>query len=122
MSITTRTPTCLPASTWLARPAERAFMWEEGNTRVNRTFFDKIKDSKSISLDKDEYDVFGDGSVILKAAPGHSPGTSGARAQSREDRTHHDRGRPVSLPAGAHVAPAAAGYRVQRPAVSAHRA
>ena len=61
-------------STWLARPAERAFMWEEGNTRVNRTFFDNIKNSKSISLDKDEYDVFGDGTVILKAAPGHSPG------------------------------------------------
>ena len=32
-------------STWLARPAERAFMWEEGNTRVNRTFFESIKDS-----------------------------------------------------------------------------
>jgi N-acyl homoserine lactone hydrolase len=62
------------ASTWLARPAERAFMWEEGNTRVNRTFFDRIKESKSISLDTDEYDVFGDGTVILKAAPGHSPG------------------------------------------------
>jgi N-acyl homoserine lactone hydrolase len=61
-------------STWLARPAERAFMWEEGNTRVNRTFFDGIKDSRFISLDKDEYDVFGDGTVILKAAPGHSPG------------------------------------------------
>jgi N-acyl homoserine lactone hydrolase len=62
------------ASTWLARPAERTFMWEEGNTRVNRTFFDNIKNSKTISLDKDEYDVFGDGKVILKAAPGHSPG------------------------------------------------
>jgi N-acyl homoserine lactone hydrolase len=62
------------ASTWLARPAERAFMWEEGNTRVNRTFFDDIRNSKSISLDKDEYDVFGDGAVIVKAAPGHSPG------------------------------------------------
>jgi N-acyl homoserine lactone hydrolase len=62
------------ASTWLARPAERAFMWEEGNTRVNRTFFDDIRNSKSISLDKDEYDVFGDGAVIAKAAPGHSPG------------------------------------------------
>jgi len=62
------------ASTWLARPAERAFMWEEGNTRVNRTFFENIKSSKSISLDRDEYDVFGDGTVVLKAAPGHSPG------------------------------------------------
>ena len=61
-------------STWLARPAERAFMWEEGNTRVNRTFFDKIRDTKSISLDRDEHDVFGDGTVTLKAAPGHSPG------------------------------------------------
>jgi N-acyl homoserine lactone hydrolase len=62
------------ASTWLARPAERAFMWEEGNTRVNKTFFDGIKGSKTISLDRDEYDVFGDGKAILKAAPGHSPG------------------------------------------------
>jgi glyoxylase-like metal-dependent hydrolase (beta-lactamase superfamily II) len=49
-------------------------MWEEGNTRVNRTFFDKIRDSRSIRLDEDEYHVFGDGAVILKAAPGHSPG------------------------------------------------
>ena len=62
------------ASTWLARPAERAFMWEEGNTRVNKTFFDQIKGSKTISLDRDEYDVFGDGNAILKAARGHSPG------------------------------------------------
>jgi glyoxylase-like metal-dependent hydrolase (beta-lactamase superfamily II) len=62
------------ASTWLYRPAERAFMWEENNTRVNPSFFNDIKTSKSISLDKDEYDVFGDGKVIAKAAPGHSPG------------------------------------------------
>jgi glyoxylase-like metal-dependent hydrolase (beta-lactamase superfamily II) len=62
------------ASTWLARPAERAFMWEEGNTRVNRTYFDRIEHSKSISLDRDEYDVFGDGLVVIRSAPGHSPG------------------------------------------------
>ena len=61
-------------STWLARPAERAFMWEDGNTRVNRTFFESIKASKSIALNRDEYDVFGDEAVIIKAAPGHSPG------------------------------------------------
>jgi glyoxylase-like metal-dependent hydrolase (beta-lactamase superfamily II) len=62
------------ASTWLSRPAERAFMWEDGNTRVNRTYFDRIERSKSISLDRDEYDVFGDGLVVIKSAPGHSPG------------------------------------------------
>jgi glyoxylase-like metal-dependent hydrolase (beta-lactamase superfamily II) len=61
-------------STWLARPAERAFMWEEGNTRVNRTFFEEIRNSRAISLDRDEHDVFGDGTVIVKVAPGHSPG------------------------------------------------
>ena len=105
------------ASTWLARPAERAFMWEEGNTRVNRTFFDNIKNSKSISLDKDEYDVFGDGTVILKAAPGHSPGHQVLVLDLGDDGAHHDRRRPVSLPAGAHAAPATAGHRVQRPAV-----
>ncbi len=62
------------SSTWLARPAERAFMFEENNTRVNPSFYTKLKNSKTISLDKDEYDVFGDGKVIIKSAPGHSPG------------------------------------------------
>jgi glyoxylase-like metal-dependent hydrolase (beta-lactamase superfamily II) len=62
------------ASTWLSRPAERAFMWEEGNTRVNRAYFDRLEHSKSISLVTDEHDVFGDGTVVIKAAPGHSPG------------------------------------------------
>jgi glyoxylase-like metal-dependent hydrolase (beta-lactamase superfamily II) len=62
------------ASTWLARPAERAFMWEEGNTRVNRTYFDRIEHSKSVSLERDEHDVFGDGRAVIKSAPGHSPG------------------------------------------------
>ena len=62
------------ASTWLSRPAEQAFMWEEGNTRVNRTYFDQLERSRSISLDRDEYDVFGDGLVVMKSAPGHSPG------------------------------------------------
>ena len=62
------------ASTWLVRPAERQFMWQEGNTRVNRTYFDRLEKSTAIDLDRDEHDVFGDGSVVIKSAPGHSPG------------------------------------------------
>ena len=62
------------SSTWLVRPAEREFMWKPGNERVEPAFYKELEHGKSISLDKDEYDVFGDGSVILKAAPGHSPG------------------------------------------------
>lgn len=62
------------ASTWLTRPAERDFMWTENNPRVNPSFYTRLKDSAIVLLDKDEYDVFGDGQAIIKAAPGHTPG------------------------------------------------
>ena len=62
------------ASTWLARPAERDFMWADNNTRVNPTFYTLLKNSKPVLLEKDEYDVFGDGQVVIKSAPGHTPG------------------------------------------------
>ena len=62
------------ASTWLVRPVEREFMWKPNNERVEPKFYSQLEHSKSISLDKDEYDVFGDGVVLLKAAPGHTPG------------------------------------------------
>jgi N-acyl homoserine lactone hydrolase len=62
------------ASTWLVRPAEREFMWKKGNERVEPSFYTKLEHGKSIALDKDEYDVFGDGKAIMKAAPGHTPG------------------------------------------------
>ena len=61
-------------STWLARPAERDFMWADGNTRVNASYYAALKNSRSIALDTDEYDVFGDGRVVIKSAPGHTPG------------------------------------------------
>ena len=62
------------ASTWLARPAERDFMWADNNTRVNPSFYTALKNSKPVLLEKDEYDVFGDGQVVMKSAPGHTPG------------------------------------------------
>ena len=62
------------SSTWLARPAERDFMYAEGNTRVRPAFYTALKGAKSVTMTKDEYDVFGDGQVIIKAAPGHTSG------------------------------------------------
>jgi glyoxylase-like metal-dependent hydrolase (beta-lactamase superfamily II) len=63
------------ASTWLTRAAERDFMWAENNPRVNPSFYTALKGSPRVSLvEKDEHDVFGDGRVIIKAAPGHTPG------------------------------------------------
>src|SRR5262245_49905744 len=61
------------SSTWLVRPAERDFMWKPGNERVEPAFYKDLERSKSIAIEKDEYDVFGDGTVIMKAAPGHTP-------------------------------------------------
>jgi glyoxylase-like metal-dependent hydrolase (beta-lactamase superfamily II) len=62
------------AATWLTPPAEREFMWRPKNERVEPRFFSLLEKSKWIPLDKDEYDVFGDGKAIIKAAPGHTPG------------------------------------------------
>src|SRR5262245_48342462 len=62
------------SSTWLVRQIERDFMFRPNNERVEPKFYDKLEHSKSITIDKDEYDVFGDGAVIIKAAPGHTPG------------------------------------------------
>jgi glyoxylase-like metal-dependent hydrolase (beta-lactamase superfamily II) len=108
------------ASTWLARPAERAFMWQEGNDRVNRTLFDDIRNSKSISLDRDEYDVFGDGTVIVKSAPGHSPGhqvmvltlASTGRLMIAGDLYHYPQVRTLKRP------PADTEFNVQQSAAS----
>jgi glyoxylase-like metal-dependent hydrolase (beta-lactamase superfamily II) len=62
------------AATWLVTKSDREFMWAENNTRVNPSFYTALKSSRSIVLDKDEHDVFGDGRVVIKAAPGHTPG------------------------------------------------
>jgi glyoxylase-like metal-dependent hydrolase (beta-lactamase superfamily II) len=61
-------------ATWLTPAAEREFMWRPKNERVEPRFFSALEKSKWIPLDKDEYDVFGDGKAIIKAAPGHTPG------------------------------------------------
>ncbi|MBV9396999.1 MAG: N-acyl homoserine lactonase family protein [Bryobacterales bacterium] len=62
-------------STWLVRKEERDIMFSEPpSPRTEPTNFSELKNSKTIFITKNEYDVFGDGSVIIKAAPGHSPG------------------------------------------------
>ncbi|PYR48408.1 MAG: MBL fold metallo-hydrolase [Acidobacteria bacterium] len=60
---------------WLVRPAEREFMWADNNSRVDPSFYTELKSTTSVRLlTADEHDVFGDGRVVIKAAPGHTPG------------------------------------------------
>src|SRR5688572_20980937 len=62
-------------STWLTPRAERDFMWTPNNPRVNPSFFNLLEKSPRVRfIEGDEHDVFGDGRVIIKAAPGHTPG------------------------------------------------
>jgi len=63
------------SSTWLARQVERDAMFADKPPGVVQpAFYAALKTSKTVILKDDEYDVFGDGSVILKLAPGHTPG------------------------------------------------
>ena len=62
-------------STWLVRKVERDAMFAaKPPALVDPKNYDQLKNSKTILLTKDEYDVFGDGKVIIKSAPGHTPG------------------------------------------------
>jgi N-acyl homoserine lactone hydrolase len=62
-------------STWLVRSIEREAMFAEKPAGIiQQSTFSALKTSKTVLLDKDEHDVFGDGTVVIKSAPGHTPG------------------------------------------------
>jgi N-acyl homoserine lactone hydrolase len=62
-------------STWLVRQVERDAMFAEkvpGTTQPSS--YSALRGSKTIIIKTDDYDVFGDGTVVFKLAPGHTPG------------------------------------------------
>jgi glyoxylase-like metal-dependent hydrolase (beta-lactamase superfamily II) len=62
-------------STWLVRLAERDMMFNPPQGAIVQTAsFASLKTSNTRILNDDEYDVFGDGTVVIKSAPGHTPG------------------------------------------------
>lgn len=62
-------------STWLTTKAERDYMFmDPPSTRTEPQNFSALKNSKTVFITTADYDVFGDQTVIIKAAPGHSPG------------------------------------------------
>jgi glyoxylase-like metal-dependent hydrolase (beta-lactamase superfamily II) len=61
-------------STWLVRKLERDIMFTEPfSPRTEPANYSALKNSKTQIVTKKDYDVFGDGAVVLKSAPGHSP-------------------------------------------------
>jgi glyoxylase-like metal-dependent hydrolase (beta-lactamase superfamily II) len=62
-------------ATWLVRQAERDAMLVEKPAGASRpATYAALRNSRTQILTADEHDVFGDGTVILKSAPGHTPG------------------------------------------------
>ena len=62
-------------STWLTPGPEREIMFADPpSPRTEPANYSALKTSKTTILTKDEYDVFGDGKVVIKSTPGHSPG------------------------------------------------
>ena len=62
-------------STWIVQQAEYDAMFGAREFAIrDASSYDKLKESKRITLNNEDHDVFGDGSVIIKTAPGHTPG------------------------------------------------
>jgi glyoxylase-like metal-dependent hydrolase (beta-lactamase superfamily II) len=62
-------------ATWLVSAAERDVMFSDPpSARTEPENFSALKNSRTTIITTPDYDVFGDGSVVIKSAPGHSPG------------------------------------------------
>jgi N-acyl homoserine lactone hydrolase len=62
-------------ATWIVQKAERDYMFQEKPTGIIQpTHYDTLKGAKTRILDNEDFDVFGDGTVVVKTAPGHTPG------------------------------------------------
>lgn len=62
-------------ATWLVRPVERDAMFAaKPPDLLQPSTYLALKNSKTIAIRNGDYDVFGDGTVVLKPSPGHTPG------------------------------------------------
>jgi N-acyl homoserine lactone hydrolase len=67
-------------STWIVQKVERDAMFAAANggtpiPRVpNVALFSSLEKSKTMLLNSEDHDVFGDGTVVIKFTPGHTPG------------------------------------------------
>jgi N-acyl homoserine lactone hydrolase len=61
-------------STWITQKAEREFMFSD-EARKTPWFanYNKLEQARTVQIEGD-HDVFGDGTVVLKFTPGHTPG------------------------------------------------
>jgi N-acyl homoserine lactone hydrolase len=62
-------------STWIVQQAEYDAMFSSAELGIRTPdSYQDLKGAKRITLNNADHDVFGDGRVIVKSAPGHTPG------------------------------------------------
>jgi len=63
-------------STWIVDPDEKAYAFSEAARKNTRQFaaYSALETSKTKLIEQPTYDVFGDKSVVIYQAPGHTPG------------------------------------------------
>src|SRR5262249_24459655 len=62
-------------STWIVQKADRDVMFSDKLPPITTpATYAKLTDAKTKILKNEDFDVFGDGPVVIKTAPGHTPG------------------------------------------------
>jgi glyoxylase-like metal-dependent hydrolase (beta-lactamase superfamily II) len=62
-------------SIWIVQQAEYDAMFGATQFAIrDASSYDRLKDARRITLNNEDHDVFRDGTVVIKTAPGHTPG------------------------------------------------
>jgi N-acyl homoserine lactone hydrolase len=69
-------------ATWIVQKLDRDAMFaprppdqkKGGGSVADSALFNKLETSKTVQLNGEDHDVFGDGTVMIKFSPGHTPG------------------------------------------------
>ena len=65
----------LAGATWIVQRAERDYMFGDSPQGIIQpATYDALRNANTKILDNEDFDVFGDGSVVVMATPGHTPG------------------------------------------------
>jgi len=64
----------LKNATWLVQETEYDYITSEESQKNNTDNYNAIKELTKVEKLKGDHDVFGDGSVVIKSMPGHTPG------------------------------------------------
>jgi N-acyl homoserine lactone hydrolase len=63
------------SATWIVQQAERDYMFADSPQGIIQpATYAALRDAKTKLLNDEDFDVFGDGSVVVMATPGHTPG------------------------------------------------